>query len=117
MIFDKLNRPLHDLRISVIDRCNFRCRYCMPEEEYSKHYRFLEESSWLTFDEIVCLTKLFVSLGAQKIRLTGGEPLLRPNLPKLVAQLKTIKGITDLALTTNGMLLAKYAQELKNAGL
>ena len=116
-IFDQLNRPLHDLRISVIDRCNFRCPYCMPEEEYSKHYSFLKEQEWLTFDEIIRLTKLFVELGTKKIRLTGGEPLLRPQLNDLIEGLNKIPGIEDLALTTNGSLLSKYAHELKKAGL
>lgn len=114
---DKLNRPLHDLRISVIDRCNFRCPYCMPEKEYSKHYTFLKENEWLTFEEIVRLTKPFVECGISKVRLTGGEPLLRPHLIQLIKDLKNIPGIDDLALTTNGSLLAKYAADLKAAGL
>jgi len=113
---DKFNRPLHDLRISVIDRCNFRCTYCMPDDA-SKHYEFLEKTEWLSYDEIARLTKLFVQNGVSKVRLTGGEPLLRPNLHELVAKLRQIKGIEDLTLTTNGSLLAKHARELKDAGL
>lgn len=116
MITDQLNRPIHDLRISVIDRCNFRCRYCMPEEEYSKHYKFLEPAEWLTFDEIFRVVKLFVDGGVQKVRLTGGEPLLRPRLEDLIVQLSALN-ITDLALTTNGMLLKEHAKALHNAGL
>lgn len=116
-LLDTLNRPIHDLRISVIDRCNFRCPYCMPEEEYAKHYEFLKEKDWLTFPEIVKLTKIFVQCGVSKVRLTGGEPLLRADLPNLIRDLNTIQGIEDLALTTNGSLLAKFAPELKEAGL
>ncbi|OGX24369.1 MAG: cyclic pyranopterin phosphate synthase [Omnitrophica WOR_2 bacterium RIFCSPHIGHO2_01_FULL_48_9] len=117
MIFDQLNRPIHDLRISVIDRCNFRCRYCMPEEEYSKNYTFLKRTDWLSFAEIIRLTKIFVSLGVSKVRLTGGEPLLRPNLDQLIRSLNEIPGIDDIALTTNGLLLAEQAQKLHAAGL
>ncbi len=111
---DTFNRPLHDLRISVIDRCNFRCPYCMPEKE---HYQFLEKEEWLTFEEIFRLVKIFIQLGTSKIRLTGGEPLLRPNLSQLVAQLAQIPALEDLALTTNGSLLSEYAKSLKTAGL
>src|SRR3990167_4406135 len=100
-LLDQFQRPLQDVRISVIDRCNFRCRYCMPEEEYSHNYTFLKEKDWLRFDEIVRLTKILVSLGTTKIRITGGEPLLRPNLPDLIERLAVLKGIEDLALTTN----------------
>ena len=114
---DQLKRRIHDLRISVIDRCNFRCRYCMPEEEYSKHYTFLKPESWLTYAEIFRLTKIFVSQGVEKVRLTGGEPLLRPGLSGLIRDLSTIEGIDDLALTTNGLLLEQYTDELKRAGL
>ena len=117
IIKDLLNRPIQDLRISVIDRCNFRCPYCMPEEEYSKHYSFLKQNDWLTFDEIIRLARLFVRLGVRKIRLTGGEPLLRPNLSELVRELNKIDGIDDLALTTNGSLLSEHAKILKEAGL
>lgn len=114
---DKLARPIHDLRISVIDRCNFRCPYCMPEAEYSKHYTFLKEHQWLKFDEIIRLTQLFVNLGVSKVRISGGEPLLRPDLPKLIQGLKKIDAIEDLALTTNGSRLSECARDLKEAGL
>ena len=114
---DTLARPMRDLRISVMDRCNFRCPYCMPRETYHERYRFLNSHERLSFDEIVRLTRLFVQLGVRKLRLTGGEPLLRANLPDLVGDLTDIAGIEDVALTTNGMLLARYATELKAAGL
>ncbi len=114
---DKLNRPLHDLRISVIDRCNLRCNYCMPAEEYHEHYSFLPRSEWLTFDEIERLCRLFSRLGVLKLRLTGGEPLLRENLSELILKLSKISNINDLTLTTNGILLSKYAQKLRSAGL
>jgi cyclic pyranopterin phosphate synthase len=117
MILDQLSRPLRDLRISVIDRCNFRCTYCMPAEKYHHAYKFLEKEEWLTFDEIARLTRLFVSLGVKKVRLTGGEPLLRPDLHKLVKELSSIHSIEDLALTTNGSLLGKEAEHLFQAGL
>lgn len=116
-LHDQFQRPLHDLRISVIDRCNFRCPYCMPEEQFHHSYQFLEKDQWLSFDEIYRLVNIFVSLGVQKIRLTGGEPLLRPELDQLIQRLSSIKGIKDLALTTNGSLLSKYAVKLKQAGL
>ena len=115
--YDMLHRPLHDLRISVIDRCNFRCSYCMPEEDFAKHYAFVAKENWLGFDEIQRLVHLFVQLGVKKIRLTGGEPLLRPQLEDLIKNLTGIAGIEDLALTTNGSLLAEMASKLKNAGL
>jgi cyclic pyranopterin phosphate synthase len=114
---DSLARPLRDLRISVMDRCNFRCPYCMPRETYHERYRFLGSHERLSFDEIVRLTRLFVQLGVRKLRLTGGEPLLRANLPDLVGDLTDIPGIDDVALTTNGVLLSRYAGELKAAGL
>ena len=114
---DLLNRPLRDLRISVTDRCNFRCPYCMPRERYSEHYQFLKTAERLGFDEIVRLTRLFVSLGVQKLRVTGGEPLLRPALADLVGDLSSLRGVEDIALTTNGMLLAQHALELRAAGL
>jgi cyclic pyranopterin phosphate synthase len=114
---DAFARPMRDLRISVMDRCNFRCPYCMPRETYHEQYRFLGSHERLSFDEIVRLARLFVQLGVRKVRLTGGEPLLRANLPDLVGDLTTISGIEDVALTTNGMLLARYASELKAAGL
>jgi len=113
---DLLGRFLRDLRISVIDRCNFRCQYCMPQE-HEERYRFIEKKDWLNFEEIFRLTRLFVRLGATKVRLTGGEPLLRPGLSFLIAQLAGLSRIEDLALTTNGSLLAEKARELKKAGL
>jgi cyclic pyranopterin phosphate synthase len=114
---DQLERPLRDLRISVMDRCNFRCPYCMPREQYHEKYRFLSSRERLSFDEIVRLARLFVQLGVRKLRLTGGEPLLRPNLGELIGDLSAIPGVEDIALTTNGMLLARHACELKAAGL
>jgi GTP 3',8-cyclase len=114
---DTLARPMRDLRISVMDRCNFRCPYCMPRETYHDRYRFLGSHERLSFDEIVRLVRLFVQLGVRKLRLTGGEPLLRANLPDLIGDLSDIGGVEDVALTTNGVLLARYASELKAAGL
>ena len=114
---DTLGRPLRDLRISVMDRCNFRCPYCMPRETFHDKYRFLGSQERLSFEEIVRLTRLFAQLGVRKLRLTGGEPLLRANLADLIGDLTEIAGIEDVALTTNGVLLAKYAAELKAAGL
>lgn len=114
---DTLQRPLRDLRISVTDRCNFRCRYCMPEEVFGSDYMFLPKDQLLKFEEITRLAEIFASLGVEKIRLTGGEPLLRKELPMLIGMLNSIKGIKDVALTTNGSLLAKRAKELKEAGL
>src|ERR1700744_4655682 len=98
---DRLGRPLHDLRISVMDRCNFRCPYCMPKEQFHEHYRFLNSQERLSFDEIVRLARLFAELGVRKLRLTGGEPLLRANLADLIGDLSTIRQIEDIALTTN----------------
>ncbi|MDM5238918.1 GTP 3',8-cyclase MoaA [Bacillus cereus] len=114
---DSLERPLQDLRISVIDRCNFRCTYCMPSEVFGPDYAFLQEEFLLTFDEIERLARLFISMGVNKIRLTGGEPLLRKDLPKLIARLAKLEGLTDIGLTTNGIHLAKQAKLLKEAGL
>jgi cyclic pyranopterin phosphate synthase len=114
---DRLGRPLRDLRISVMDRCNFRCPYCMPKERYHEHYPFMKTAERLSFEEIMRLARLFVPMGMQKLRITGGEPLLRANLPDLIADLSGLKGVEDIALTTNGVLLAKYATELKAAGL
>lgn len=116
-ITDSLGRPLQDLRISVIDRCNFRCIYCMPAEVFGPDYAFLQEEFLLTFDEIERLAKLFVNLGVKKIRLTGGEPLLRKDLPKLIERLVKLEGLTDIGLTTNGIHLTKQAEALKEAGL
>ena len=114
---DKFGRPLNDLRISVTDRCNFRCPFCMPAETFGERYEFLPKAEILTFEEIVRVAKIFVDLGVSKVRLTGGEPLLRNDLELLVYQLAAVKGIADLALTTNGYLLAEKAQALKDAGL
>lgn len=118
---DRLQRPLRDLRISVTDRCNFRCTYCMPKEIFDADYRFLRHADLLTFEEIVRLTRLFIAHGVEKVRLTGGEPLLRKDVHKLVemlARLTTRDGRPlDIALTTNGSLLARKARELADAGL
>ena len=116
-ITDQLSRPIRDLRISVIDRCNFRCRYCMPKEEYSKNYSFIDQNQWLSFDEIERAAKAFVNFGVTKLRLTGGEPLLRPKLSELIKRLSKIEGLQDLALTTNGSHLEEYAEELRACGL
>ncbi len=114
---DRLGRPLHDLRISVMDRCNFRCPYCMPADQYHENFRFLHSNERLSFQEILRLTRLFVRLGVRKIRITGGEPLLRPEIAELVGELSLIDDIEDIALTTNGVLLAQHAAGLKAAGL
>jgi cyclic pyranopterin phosphate synthase len=114
---DRLGRPLHDLRISVMDRCNFRCPYCMPKEQFHDHYRFLKSQERLSFDEIVRLSRLFAGLGVRKLRLTGGEPLLRANLADLVGDLTDVPGIEDIALTTNGVLLGQHAVDLHANGL
>jgi len=114
---DLSGRRLQDLRISVTDRCNFRCRYCMPVEVFGANYTFLPHEQILSFEEVTRLAKVFVDSGVTKLRLTGGEPLLRKNLSFLVSQLASLDGVTDIAMTTNGVLLAKYAQELKDAGL
>jgi cyclic pyranopterin phosphate synthase len=120
-IADKLGRPLRDLRISVTDRCNFRCTYCMPKEVFDKNYRFLPHADLLTFEEITRLARLFIEHGVEKIRLTGGEPLLRKDLEKLIAMLAglTTRGgrPLDLTLTTNGSILARKARSLAAAGL
>ncbi|WP_194713767.1 GTP 3',8-cyclase MoaA [Noviherbaspirillum soli] len=121
LLSDSLARPLRDLRISVTDRCNFRCVYCMPKEVFDKDYAFLPHSALLSFEEITRVASLFVAHGVEKIRLTGGEPLLRKNLENLVAMLRALKTPDgrelDLTLTTNGSLLARKAQALKDAGL
>ena len=114
---DQLGRPLHDLRISVMDRCNFRCPYCMPKSQFHENYRFLKSQERLSFEEIARLARLFANLGVQKLRLTGGEPLLRANLPDLIGDLSGIPGIEDIALTTNGVLLSQHAVELQANGL
>ncbi len=121
LLADARGRPLHDLRISVTDRCNFRCSYCMPKEVFNSHYPYLPHSELLTFEEITRLARVFVDLGVKKIRLTGGEPLLRKNLEILVSQLAALRTPEgeplDLTLTTNGSLLQRKAQALKDAGL
>ncbi|MEK6572665.1 MAG: GTP 3',8-cyclase MoaA, partial [Bacteroidota bacterium] len=114
---DALGRPLRDLRISVTDRCNFRCPFCMPSDIFGETYHFVPRGEVLSFEEIVRLARIFVKLGVHKIRLTGGEPLLRNRLELLVPQLVAIEGIDDVALTTNGFLLAEKAGALKDAGL
>ncbi|MCY3562345.1 MAG: GTP 3',8-cyclase MoaA [Acidimicrobiia bacterium] len=115
--FDRLGRTLADLRISVTDRCNFRCTYCMPKEIFNRDYKFLERTALLSFEEITRLARVFVSLGARKVRLTGGEPLLRAGLEQLVGMLAEVSGVADLTLTTNGVLLPRKAQALADAGL
>ena len=114
---DTLGRELRDLRISVTDRCNFRCRYCMPREVFGRDYEFLPREQLLTFEEITRVVTLAVGLGVRKVRLTGGEPLLRRDLPELVRMLAAIEGVEDLTMTTNGSLLARHATALAAAGL
>ena len=114
---DARGRPLGDLRISVMDRCNFRCPYCMPRATFGDSYHFLSAAERLGFDEIARLARLFARQGVRKLRLTGGEPLLRSGLAELVGELSAIEGIEDLALTTNGVLLAQHASELAAHGL
>lgn len=116
-ITDKFGRPLQDLRISVTDRCNFRCTYCMPKEIFGKDYPFLPKNHLLSFEEIERIARSFVNLGVKKIRLTGGEPLLRRDLPVLISRLSSIKRLQDIGLTTNATLLEKMAESLKEAGL
>lgn len=116
-IIDKLGRPIRDLRISVTDRCNFRCTYCMPKEVFGNDYAFLPKDQLLSFEEIERFAKIFAALGVKKLRLTGGEPLMRRGLPDLVEKLMAIDGIEDIGLTTNGVLLRQYAQPLYDAGL
>jgi cyclic pyranopterin phosphate synthase len=116
-VVDTLLRPLRDLRISVTDRCNFRCVYCMPREAFGPDHAFLERDELLTFEEIERLARAFAANGVEKLRLTGGEPLVRRNLPALVSALRTIPGIREVALTTNGSLLARHARALADAGL
>jgi len=116
-IFDKYNRPVRDLRISVTDRCNFRCTYCMPKEVYGEAFKFLPKEELLDFDEIEKIAKSFAALGVTKIRLTGGEPLVRKNIEDLISKLSRIKGIEDIAMTTNGYLLEPKIDSLLEAGL
>ncbi len=114
---DTLGRPLRDLRISVTDRCNFRCPYCMPAEIFGESYEFLPREEILTFEEITRLARIFVGLGAEKIRITGGEPLLRRQIEILIGDLSAIPGLRDLTLTTNGVRFAALSETLKTAGL
>ena len=114
---DALQRPLRDLRISLLDQCNFRCPYCMPEAEFHSEYEFLKRKQRLTYDEIIRVVTAACALGVTKIRLTGGEPLLDKNITDLIKRLSPMPGVHDLALTTNGMLLAPMAQKLADAGL
>lgn len=114
---DRLGRPIRDLRISVTDRCNFRCSYCMPKEVFGDDYAFLPKQELLSFEEIHRLTRIFVSMGVKKIRLTGGEPLLRRGLPELVEKIFSVEGVEDVGLTTNGLLLKQHGPALYSAGL
>ena len=116
-VLDRFRRPLRDLRISVTDRCNFRCPYCMPAEIYGDRYQFLPRESLLTFEEIARLTRILVGLGVVKVRITGGEPLVRAEIDKLISMLAHIPGIEDLTMTTNAFLLSQFAGKLKEAGL
>jgi cyclic pyranopterin phosphate synthase len=116
-LVDRLARPLRDLRISVTDRCNFRCTYCMPREIYGQAFHFLPHDQLLTFEELARIARVAVGLGVRKVRLTGGEPLLRRDLPTLVGMLAAIPGLADLTMTTNGSLLARHAEALAAAGL
>ncbi len=116
-IVDQLGRPIRDLRISVTDRCNFRCTYCMPKEIFGDDFQFLAKNELLSFEEIERLARIFAELGVKKLRLTGGEPLMRRNLPELIQKLNDIEGIEDIGLTTNAVLLGQYAQPLYDAGL
>lgn len=116
-IEDQFQRPIRDLRISVTDRCNFRCSYCMPKEVFGDDYVFMPKQELLSFEEIHRLTKVFAAMGVKKIRLTGGEPLMRRGLPELVEKILSVEGIEDIGLTTNGLLLGNQAQALYDAGL
>ena len=117
VVRDALRRPLHDLRISVLDQCNFRCPYCMPEDEFHADFEFLKKQQRLSYAEILKIARVAAGLGVSKIRLTGGEPLLDKHIAELVSGLAAIPGVDDLALTTNGMLLAPVAKKLADAGL
>ncbi|HYM61581.1 MAG TPA: GTP 3',8-cyclase MoaA [Thermoanaerobaculia bacterium] len=118
VLTDTLGRPLRDLRVSITDRCNFRCTYCMPKEVFGRDFAFLHRDELLTFEEIARVARVFVRLGVEKVRLTGGEPLIRRDLERLVSQLATIDGLNDLTLTTNGSLLTRdKANALRSAGL
>src|SRR5262245_26629486 len=115
-VLDTLGRPARDLRISVTDRCNFRCTYCMPRSVFGRDYRFMDRKELLSFEELERVTRAFVAHGVEKVRITGGEPLLRRDLEQLVAGLAAIDGL-DLTLTTNASLLDRKAQALVDAGL
>jgi cyclic pyranopterin phosphate synthase len=117
MLQDALGRPLHDLRVSVTDRCNFRCAYCMPRDVYDRDHVYLPRDEILTFEEIERLVRVFAGVGVAKVRLTGGEPLLRHDLSELVAKVASVDGISDVAMTTNGSTLARHAAPLAKAGL
>ena len=116
-MLDTRGRALRDLRVSVTDRCNFRCPYCMPRDQFGADHAFLPRAELLSFEEITRVVGLFAGLGVTKVRLTGGEPLLRRDLPELVRRLAAVPGVDDLAMTTNGSLLAARAQDLRDAGL
>lgn len=114
---DRLGRPMRDLRISVTDRCNLRCTYCMPADRFGDSFTFLERREILSFEEITTVARAAATLGVNKLRITGGEPLLRKNLPRLIGMLREISAIEDIALTTNGLLLPRFAADLAAAGL
>ena len=116
-ITDKFGRPIRDLRISVTDKCNFRCRYCMPKEIFGDDFQFMRQDELLSFEEIERIAKIYAGMGVKKLRITGGEPLLRKDLHELIAVLNDIEGIEDIGLTTNGLLLKKHGQKLYDAGL
>ena len=117
MLPDTLGRSIRDLRLSVTDRCNFRCTYCMPKEVFGREYQFMERAELLSYEEIVRLVHIFIALGVEKVRLTGGEPLVRHDLPQLIKMLNAVPGLRDLTLTTNGRLLPAQAEALRAAGL
>ena len=117
IVEDKFGRPIRDLRISVTDRCNFRCSYCMPKEIFGDDYEFLPKKELLSFSEIERISRIYSEMGVKKLRLTGGEPLMRRDLHILIEQLHNIEGIEDIGLTTNGILLKKHGQKLYDAGL
>ena len=116
-ITDKFGRPIRDLRISVTDRCNFRCRYCMPKEIFGDDFEFMKKDELLSFEELERIAKIYASLGVKKLRITGGEPLLRRDLHELIERLDRIEGIEDIGMTTNGLLLKKHGKKLYDAGL